>query len=537
MSNKARFVALVAILGVGLGLRLYGFGEIAPSNSDEASYLRHARFMVTFIRKACGADVPVVDAGKEGIWRYVRKDDWSAKPCWLHSAFIAGSMAVVGVNDAAGAMVSIAFSMAAVVLCYLIGRQVGGKGAGLSAAAFLAVSFYWMVYSRGMWAEVDAVFFALLGVWLLFVAVHAERCSHWLLLCSGAAAAAGVLCHYRLLYVIAPLGISLVLLTPPRQWLLRGVTLILGFAGVLLGGALILRLAAVAAGPGVPFTGLVGALLERYLPSSAGVEQKGVQFSNAIAIGYYLLRNHGWAMTVLTVIGVTVAFANSVYDRRYAALLCIGFFSLLVLCFQVWIVARAASLIVPIACILAGCGLATVWRVGEVVAPRLRILPRSLVIVLAGCVLVENGIMDVRLARNRMGYEEAASLLEHEQPSVVFADPEAAILYGWYAPNLPYRSIRRLYGNESVSAVSNAAVVFDAQKYHMYPESIKTVTELEQCIARQGRLVAEIPNMTTIWPEFLLDGTQAHTLAGMLKSVRDADPEDIVSIRVYGVGE
>lgn len=537
MNVNAKFttVLLVLIVFLGFALRMHRFDGIAPSNSDEASYLRHARFMITFARKICGQEVPVIDETKTGIWRHVRKEDWSAKPCWLHSGFIAGSMAVFGINDGAGAAVSIVFSMAAVGLCYLIGRQVAGSVAGLSAAAFLAVSFYWMLYSRGMWAEVDAVFFALLGLYLLFMAVRNERRRYLLLSLSGVAAAVGVLCHYRLLYVIAPLGISVALLVPPRKWMLSGLSLAIGFAGALCGAALVFRLAAGAAGPGAPFTGLIGALVERYLPADTGVEQKGVQFSNAIAIGFYFLRNHGWVMTGLTCLGIVISVLNISYDRRYAALLCTGAFVLLVLCFQVWVVARAASLMIPVACILAGIGLATVWRMGDVVVPRFGVLPRSLAIMLACAVLTENVVKDLRLSRNRMGYEAAASILASGDYDSVFVDPEAEILYGWYAPDVPYTSIRHLYGKESMTGIANAAVVCDGQKYHMYPESVRIVTDLERRISGETQLVAGIPNMTTLWCEFLLDGTQAHSLGGMLESVRDADAEDITSIRIYRV--
>lgn len=555
---------LILSLALGLGLRVYRFDSIAPSNSDEASYLRHARFMVTLAKTACRMDVPVIDDSATGLWRHVRKADWSEKPCWLHSALIAGSMAVFGVNDAAGAAVSIAFSLGAVALCFFIGLRIAGEGVGWSAAAFLAVSFYWMLYSRGMWAEADAVFFVLLALHLLFVARPRSRsgldghsfvlpASAGILppeggapsvfppyapyLLSGVSAAAAVLCHYRFLYAIAPLGVALLLLTKPRTWLWRSALFAAGFAGVLLGAALALRLAAAAAGPGVPFTGLIGALLERYLPGRTGVEQKGIQFTNATAVAYYFLRNHGWAMTGLTLLGIVVSLFNATYDRRHAALLCMGLLPLGILCFQVWVVARAASAMIPFACILAGVGLVTVWRVGDAVTPRWRRLPRAAAIVLTFGVLVENGAGDLRLALNRMGHEDAAAVLAGRARDAVFVDPESAILYGWYAPDVPYESIRRLDGAESMNGLTHAAVVFDGQKYHMYPESVARVDELERRVARRGRRIARIPNMTTIWREFLLDGTQAHTLGDMLQSIRAADQEDVTSIRVYEAQE
>ena len=123
MKREAEFTVLLLILAAGLALRVMRFDAIAPTNSDEGSYLKHARLMVTVMKMGAGVNVPVVDAGKEGIWRYVRKQDWSAKPCWLHSFLMALAMLAFGVGDGAGALVNVVFSLAAVVAVYLIARR------------------------------------------------------------------------------------------------------------------------------------------------------------------------------------------------------------------------------------------------------------------------------------------------------------------------------------------------------------------------------------------------------------------------------
>jgi hypothetical protein len=59
------------------------------------------------------------------------------------------------------------------------------------------------------------------------------------------------------------------------------------------------------------------------------------------------------------------------------------------------------------------------------------------------------------------------------------------------------------------------------------------VNTLERQVGQRAPPVMTFPNLTTAWPEFLLDGTQAHNLKSMLESVDKTDPRDITSIRIY----
>ena len=577
MTKTVHMLALGAVLLLATGLRVTRFDAMAPSNSDEASYLRHARFMATMARKLGGASVPVVAADAEGVWRYVRKDDWSAKPCWLHSGFMAGSMLLFGVGDAAGAGVNVVFSLLAVWLCYLAGRRIHGPAVGLISALFLAVSFYWLLYSRGMWAEVDGVAFVLLAFVLLLPAKKLPLWrnpgleSNWQRICNafqhptsniqrptpnvcpgsvgrwmlsvgcwmfiaGATAGLGVLCHYRLLFIIAPLGLVTIMLSSPRAWLPRLVLLAAGFFGVIALAAGLLRLVFVVSGVEAPFTGLIGALLERYLPGGSGVEQKGMQLSNVFPFGYYVLRNQGWAMFLLTIVGTAVSIVNLGYDRRNAAVLGMVIVPLGVLCLQVWVVARAASVLIPFVCLLGGLGAVTVWRLGEALTPPRRRLVQAAAAVLVCVAMAGNLRADARLIRNRMGHEEAARRLTEAGAGVVYVDPESSILYGWYAPQLPYRKLWELGAGPGSVLPRGAFAVFDGQKYHMYRPGVERVAKIERRVRAEAGAAHRVPNMTTLWPEFLLDGTQAHTLQDMLRSLRTADRGDIRSIRIYGRG-
>lgn len=534
MKREAEFTVLLLILAAGLALRVMRFDAIAPTNSDEGSYLKHARLMVTVMKMGAGVNVPVVDAGKEGIWRYVRKQDWSAKPCWLHSFLMALAMLAFGVGDGAGALVNVVFSLAAVVAVYLIARRSAGPRAAAFAAGLLAVSFYWMIYSRGMWAEVDGVFFVLTALLILQRASGKALAScWWCLLLSGGLAATGVLCHYRLLYVIAPLGLSSFLLAP-RGSRLRAAALVgAGFIGFLAATAGLLRVAVTTAAPGFPFTGLLGALAERYLPGGGGVEQKGLQFENLLAVGYYLGRNNGWPTLLLCVAGVTSVILGRGKDKVLTCAVVFLVSGPAVLCFQVWVVARAASLAVPFLCLLAGVGASRLLDAGAGMKP----VPRT--VVAAGSMLllcgaaVGNLLADIRLVNNNVAYEGITDRLEKENARRVFVDPESEHIYGWHAPHLPYESSRELPAELAADRVSGSFAVFDPQKYHMYDASRRRVDALEQRTQKRAELAWRLPNLTTAWREFLMDGTQAHSLGEMLKSVRSADKDDIKSVRVY----
>lgn len=544
-----RHSILILILFAGLLLRIWHFDAIAPTNPDEGSYLRHARFLATLVKKGVGANVPVIDGQAQGIWRYVRKADWSSKPCWLHSGFIAAGILVAGETDAAGAGVNIIFSLGTVILVYLVGRRWCGEACGLTAAALLAVSYYWMLYSRSMWAEVDGVFFVVLAFYLLLSSSSSARL--WLHAgLAGMFGALGVLCHYRLLYVIAPLGLTLMLLMPPRRWMRLGIILAIGYFGTLCLAAGMLRVAVMVAGSDAPFTGLVGALRERYLPGPGGVEQKGFQLGYLAAAGYYLLRYQGVWFVILCVIGAAHVFmswrgladpgANATvrsepgaYASRIGlSVLVFLIVPVLVMCMQIWVLARAVSIIIPFACLLAAAGVAALWTLARCSSRARRYAMISAAMVLIVGAICDGLVRDIRFARNQMGHREAAAYLSEADADAVFVDPEAQRIYGWYAPDLPYRSLYRLYGPDT-SHEGGALVVFDAQKFHMYAESTARVSELERTVARKGAMVFSTANLTHAWEEFLLDGTQAHSLAGMLASLRATAPEDIQSIRIY----
>jgi len=553
---KIRFPILLflSIAAVGVGLRMWRFQAMEPYNSDEAAYLRQGRFMYGIARKVFGMNSPVIDADKDGIWRYVRKTDWYDKPCWLHSAFISGFMVFTGANTAAGNLTNFCFSVAAVILVYVIGRRMCGDAGGLFAAGLLAVSFYWMIYSRGHWAGVDGVFFVLLSFYFLIKTLHRVGARRGYILLAGAMAAVGVLCHYMLLYACLPLGITAFVVSD-RTNRVRSVFLFVVAYGTLLAVvAVFLRVSVAVLSPRIPFTGLIGAILQEYLPGRTKLPaETGFQPLNGLAFVYYLLRNNGCCAAVLCVMGLLSVFwrtergaargplfggltqtgeSTATGKMLLGAISCI-LVPLAVLSFQRWVVARALLPAIPFICLVAGKGLDEILKIAaERHGVGKRVLYAITVLLICGA-FTENVMRDIRFAGNKIGYREVAGFLTRRRGGRIFANPEAACIYGWYAPDLPYESMHRLHGLLGSENLEGAYVVFDAQKFHMYPGSVANIGRLEERIKSRGDIVLEVPNMTTGWTEFLMDGTQAHTLSEMLASIRNADVSDITTIRVY----
>lgn len=548
--KKGSVFWLLGILAVGAVLRLWRFGAIAPTNSDEASYLRHARFMAILARKAVGVPVPVIAPEKSGIWKYVRKEDWSEKPCWLHSAFMAVPMTFLDANDAAGTLINLLFGLAVPLLAWSLMRDLladanQDKGtqwiselSALAAASLLALCFYWLLYSRGFWAEADGAFFVLLSFYLFHRALRSVRRFFQLVCCAGATAALAVLCHYRLLFVSGPLTLLAAIRSGQNRRWKAAVGVLAGFVGVILVAAGALRLAAVFASGGIPFTGLIGALMERYFPGSGGVEQKGFQPANLLAYGWYLVRNLGLCTSVLFLVGLLALLRASGEERKN--FLGVALFSLVpfvVLIFQIWVVARALVVAVPFACILASYGVATLCRTADRANPPRRFSLRFLVFVLLVGAAIENLAADLRLIRNEMGHKRVVEFLTREKLRHAFANPESAITYGWYGPELIFEPLYKLEDTSATHLAADSVAIFDAQKWHSYPQHRQWLSQLEERIAREvGPPVLVVPNLTAAWPEFLMDGTHTHTLRGMRGSIEQARDSNIKTIRVYKLG-
>jgi len=511
---------IVAVLWIGT-LGFVGASRIEPMNPDEAMYLRQARFISRVIRLGVGSSVPVLQEDRDGIWRYVRKDDWYSKPCWAHSALYA-TPAVLGCPLQQSAMImNVLFGVAGVILVFLIGRRCGGLVPGAISALFLSVSFYWLLYVRSFMAEVDSATFVLLATWLLIAGTDANRGWWWRVALAGLASALAGLCHYRILYTSVLLAGFACFLYRGRRVRATGIFVAAGLVFVI-----ILDLAMSAAtsimAKGLPFTGLIGAILERYLPGSSEPSHTAFQPANILAYVGYMLRYQGVVIVALAVVGVVRLVRDR--SRQGAAVLAVIATTLFVLTCQKWIVARAGVLMVPYVCIAGGVGL------GFIVQRAQR--TTTAYVILLGAVLlalVQNVPSSAGLLRNEYGYGEVARFLQKEKAETVYADSEGLRIIELFAPGLKCRRLRDL----APPLPEGSYAVFDSMRFHAYPRQAHQIAKLESDTAAQSECVLRARNMTTTWSEFLRDGTQAHTRAAQTESILSVDEDTISSIRVY----
>ncbi len=523
LSRKVPFFIFCIALLWAVGIRSWHAGEIEPINPDEAMYLRQARFISGVVGHALGQPGQVLDENATGMWRYVRKDDWYSKPCWGHTVTVA-SLHLFGVPlENAGLAVSIVASLLCMLVLVGVGVRLWGRQAGLFAGITLALSYYWLLYSRSFWAETDSVLFVLLAVWSLLKVTASRRAEFLSVLMAGILAGIAVLFHYRLLYV-APMLTIVAWISATRNRVVRCAGFALGFCLVIGMTDLSLRAVSSRFGAGMPFSGLIGALFERYGGGAGQGTQTALQPMNAIAYLWYQLRYQGVVLLLAAAIG-WYAVVRQQTARAFTPLICIVL-PLIVLCCQEWIVARAGSLMIPFFCLLAGKGMA--WALARLPERRQMLTACLLILV----VFIENSVGAIRAVKCSYGLRESAAALQSSGECTVSCDSGTQQLFGLYAPQHTYIGLREL---EQLKSRSNVCVIFSPMRYHKYPEQITREQKREADVVQRGAHVASVPHMTTLWPEFLRDGTQAHTLPAQWRSHAVVEPSDITTVRLYMV--
>jgi Dolichyl-phosphate-mannose-protein mannosyltransferase len=142
----ARLVAMVLVMGLAVGLRVWELGQIG-FNTDEAVYSGQA---------AAIAGAPIL----KDIFPIFR-----AHPLLFH--VILSLVFQFGVSDVAGRLVAVVIGLATVYLAYMLGDLLYGKNAGLLAALILAIMPYHVVVSRQVLLDGPLVFFSTLTLYLL----------------------------------------------------------------------------------------------------------------------------------------------------------------------------------------------------------------------------------------------------------------------------------------------------------------------------------------------------------------------------------
>ena len=159
-----RWLPLVLALAVGVAVRLWSLNDLGY-NTDEAVYSGQA---------AAIAQDPTLSQ----IFPVFR-----AHP--LLFQFVLALVYGSGVSDLAGRLVAVAIGVATIYLAFALGRLLYGHGAGLVAAAILALMPYHVIVSRQVLLDGPMAFLATLTLYLIAKYAATHRAT-WLYAAGGA---------------------------------------------------------------------------------------------------------------------------------------------------------------------------------------------------------------------------------------------------------------------------------------------------------------------------------------------------------------
>jgi 4-amino-4-deoxy-L-arabinose transferase-like glycosyltransferase len=249
-------VVLALIVLLGFGLRAHSALNPLESPGDDA----HAYFSLS---------KSLYEDGTYGGPSFHDASDWSPGAPLLYAGvyYVTG-----GVRDNAARLVLALLGAATCVIAYLLGRRLAGTGAGLLAAAAVAI-YPSFIHSNGALLSEPPAIFTLPAAVLAFLWAR-ERKGSWAWLAPGALFGATTLIRPEYLVV----GIAFVvaaLLTPERRTdIRRGVTA----GAIFLAGFLI---------PIVPWTVHNLVSLDRFVPVSTGAGKALYVGTNLSADGDY----------------------------------------------------------------------------------------------------------------------------------------------------------------------------------------------------------------------------------------------------------
>lgn len=167
--RRSVWIALGAIVALGIALRLVHFDDVASYSPDERVYAEIA-----------GRIADQGFAAMPQVFAEYEHDSlrWSfPSPTRVgHLFFVAAAMKISGIRDErAGAAVSFIFSCLSLFLLAWIGVRFFGAGVALSAVFFLAVSVSELAMSRRAWQDGVFGFFGLLLLYLMCEIVRNPR--------------------------------------------------------------------------------------------------------------------------------------------------------------------------------------------------------------------------------------------------------------------------------------------------------------------------------------------------------------------------
>jgi 4-amino-4-deoxy-L-arabinose transferase-like glycosyltransferase len=153
--------ALALVLMVAAAVRLYKLGRVPRIlQGDEANTIQ---------------DAVIINQGNgPGIIGF----DWAQSPI-LPTYPLAWMMSIFGDSLADARLYSVIFSLFTVVVLYLLARESMSVVPAASAAILLATNVWFLNFSRTLWYNINAAFFAVLACWAVTRALKAEGRERW----------------------------------------------------------------------------------------------------------------------------------------------------------------------------------------------------------------------------------------------------------------------------------------------------------------------------------------------------------------------
>lgn len=190
--NRSGRILLVALFVIAALLRVYGIFDRGVLLWDEGSYLMEGRFIATGVKAAAWQMagklpwIPAPDAEQLRDLVAGIAPGIMGKPG--HAGLVAVFMLIFGDYLYTPALLSIVCSLVIMYLVYRLGLAYVGPVGALAAVYVLAVSPYYLFYSRVGLAEMDFALGGLLLVWVLWRRLQSDG-----LLSNRAALALGLL--------------------------------------------------------------------------------------------------------------------------------------------------------------------------------------------------------------------------------------------------------------------------------------------------------------------------------------------------------
>ncbi|KAA0222025.1 MAG: glycosyltransferase family 39 protein [Phycisphaerae bacterium] len=553
---KAPAVLLAAVLCLAGALRLTGVSEVGLRYADGSWYASDARLWHRCAKVAADPLSWYAVFRQDKAFLLSRLDahgvDRSgryAKPCQGYTLLVAAMMTIVGDTPSAGPITNAVLSTMSVGVLFVGVRRLLGDSVAFLAALLLALSPYDLVYARADLADPAATFFVLSGVLLWANAPQDRVTPGRRLLITGVALGLAATCHYRsVLFVSILFGIdaarviargagSGIVVEARRlgaRWTWIGFGCVLPVAALetfFQSGALAARMSDAF----FPFQSFVGAAWH-WIGLHFDGDAKATPDLGAIAVyAGYLVRWQGWVFVGLTGIGVIICI------RRGFALCVAGIAPVLVilsLLFQPYHVARALSVVVPMMCVCAAVGAATLARVcsggGRMTAAGA--LAGALLAPLAHAGYRAAGVMKHRSGLAPLVRELASSDGAILVPNVMLYQPYAEplglkLVSAEEMPRVaPDEAIRWMIEHEVTR------VVLDPQHWHCDPRSdeFRFWERLEAHLRAVAAPSAQFPHLSDYRWEFLAEGPGCDRLADMIAS--DAGPLRVYEVRGAGGG-